>query len=45
MLIHRQSLALGAMIASASILISFLGFSVINDGSELVLIASPGTQD
>jgi len=45
MLIHGQSLALGAVVASASILISFLGFSAINNGSELVLIANHDNQD
>ena len=37
LLIHGPSLAIGAGIASVSIIIAFLGFSMINDEPELVI--------
>jgi protein-disulfide isomerase len=37
MLIHGPSLAIGAVIASVSLVVAFLGFSMINDEPELVI--------
>lgn len=38
-------MAIGAVIASVSIMISFLAFSAINDEPELVMDSTPNTQD
>jgi len=41
MLIHGPSLGIGAVIASVSIIISFLAFNAINDQPELVIKPAP----
>jgi len=45
MLIHGPSLAIGAVIASISIMISFLAFNAISDEPELVIKQVPSDQE
>ena len=44
-LIHGPSLAIGAVIAAVSILVSFVAFSAINNEPELVIEPAPKVQD
>ena len=44
-MIHGPSLAIGAVIASVSLIIVFLGFDTISNESELVLEPTPNIQD
>ena len=45
MLIHLPSIVIGALIASAAIAISFLGFNSINNEPELIFSSNQKTQD
>ncbi len=45
MLIHGPSLVIGAVIASVSIMISFLAFNAISDESELLIKPIPSDQE
>jgi len=44
-LIHGPSLAIGAVIASVSIIISFLAFNAISDEPELIIKPTPNVQE